>query len=176
MAKAAIVVATVVLISTSATAEMQKLSEVSWWAAYGGVNDEGRFSCAMVSTTPDGRGAKLVIEHHKDSSVFLVRMLKPTWTVERGARKNVMLQFGYGRTWNLNAVGSGTELRAALPLTDLQTFLSGFQSAGRIDVTFIGGTETPWELATGGGGIVEPDFIKCIRMSIPTKPNAPTQP
>jgi len=155
---------------------MQKLSEVSWWAAYGGINDEGAFACAMVTTTPNGIDGKLVIEHVKGANVFLVRILKPSWTIERGAEKNVTLQFGYGRLWQLSAIGSGTELRAALPLRDFDLFMSGFQSAGRIDVTFIGGTEPPWQLATGGGGIVEPDFIKCIRMSMPVAHTPPTQP
>ncbi len=165
-----------VSLATNVQAEMQKLSEVSWWAAYGGSNKEGAFTCAMVTTTPDSRGGKLVIEHVKGADVFLVRMLKPTWTIEKGAHKKVALQFGYGRIWQLSAMGSGTELRAAIPLRNLEAFMSGFQSAGRIDVTFVGGTETPWQLATGGGGLVEPDFIKCIRMSMPVTPTPPTQP
>jgi hypothetical protein len=171
-----VAVVAAVFLSTYAEAEMQKLSEVSWWTAYGGINDDGTFTCAMVTTTPGGRGGKLVIEHVKGADVFLVRMLKPSWTIEKGARKSVALQFGYGRIWELPAIGSGIELRAAIPLQNFDAFMSGFQRAGRIDVTFIGGTEAPWELATGGGGFVEPDFIKCIRMSIPVKPEPPTQP
>jgi len=166
----------VLLLLTNAQAEMQKLSETSYWAAYGGINDDGAFTCAMVSPATDGNGGKLVIEHAKGADAFLVRIVKPSWTIEKGARKNVALQFGFGRIWHLSAIGSGTELRAAIPLQDLSTFLSGFQSAGRIDVTFIGGTEPPWQFATGGGGIVEPYFIKCIRMSIPVSPAPPTQP
>ncbi len=159
-----------------AGAEMQKLNEVAWWAAYGGINDEGAFTCAMVTTTPDGRGAKFVIEHRKGSNTLLVRFLKPTWVVPRGARKQVVVQFGYNQPWSVVAIGFGNELRGGIPLRDADAFLSGFQSAGRIEVTFIGGTETPWELATGGGGFVEADFRKCIRMSIPVQQRPPTQP
>ena len=35
---------------------------------------------------------------------------------------------------------------------------------------------TRWEFATGGGGIVEPDFAKCILAQNPRKPPPPTQP
>jgi hypothetical protein len=131
----------------------------------------------MVTVTPDGRDGKFVIEYVKGKNVFLVRMLKPTWTVPKGSRKQVALRFGYGRIWNIDAIGEGVELRGALPLRDLDAFLSGFQSSGSIDITFVGGTEPPWNLATGGGGFVELDFLRCLRMTIPTGPTAPaTQP
>lgn len=163
-------------VSTQASAEMQKLNEVAWWAAYGGVNDEGAFTCAMVTTAPDGRGGKFVIEHRNGTDALLVRFLKPTWQIPKGEQKRVVLQFGYNPPWKVGVIGDGSELRGVIPLTDAGAFLSGFQSAGRIDVTFIGGTETPWELATGGGGYVEDDFLKCMRMSLPVKQPAPTQP
>jgi hypothetical protein len=155
---------------------MQKLNEVGWWAAYAGINDEGTFTCAMVTSTPDGREGKFVLEHRKDSDVLLVRFLKPTWTIPKGDEKQVVLQFGYNQPWKVATVGSGNELRGALPLRDVDAFLSGFQKAGRIDVTFVGGTETPWQIATGGGGFVEADFRKCVQMSIPKQSKSPTQP
>ena len=159
MKQVSVVVAAMVALSSAAQAEIQKLSEVAWWAAHGGIREDGAFICAMVTSTPDGRDGKFVIEYIKGTNVFLLRMLKPTWAIPKMSRKQVALRFGYGPIWNIDAVGDGAELRGALPLRELERFLSGFQSSGRIDITFIGGTETPWSLATGGGGFVETDFL-----------------
>jgi hypothetical protein len=163
-------------LSSAALAKIEKLSEVAWWAAHGGLREDGAFVCAMVTSTPDGRDGKLVIEYVKGTDVFRIRMLKPTWAIPQGSQKRVSLRFGYGQIWNIDTIGSATELTGVLPLRNLEEFLSGFQSAGRIDLTFIGGSETPWSLATGGGGIVAGDFLRCIRMSVPVKPPVPTQP
>jgi hypothetical protein len=164
-------------LTVSGHAEMQKLEEVAWWAAYGGFDADDRFKCALVTATPDGRDGKFVIEHWKDHDQLLLRFIKPSWMIEEGARKKLTLQFGYGRIWNLEAVGWKQEVRVNIPLSNADAFLSGFHSAGRIDVVFLGGTETSWQLATGGGGLIMPAFIKCIRMTGPAaNPGPATQP
>jgi hypothetical protein len=160
-----------------AHAEMQKLAEVTWWAAYGGVADNGVFTCAMLTSTPDGRGGQFIIEHRAGGDALLLRFLKPTWAIEPGSKKQFNLRFGYyGPLWEVSAIGEGAEVRGGIPVGDAEKFLSGFQGAGRIDVEFIGGTETPWELTTSGGGFVLPDFLKCIRMQVPVEASPPTQP
>jgi hypothetical protein len=169
------VVAAIVL-STPAWAGMEKLSEVDWWAAHGGAREDGAHVCALVTVTPDGRGGKLVIEHVSGSNNFLIRLLKPDWSIPTGQKSRITLQFGYNKGQSVAAVGSEHELRIQMPLENLDAFLSGFRSAGRLDVVFLNGNETAWSLAAGGEGFVEPDFIKCIKMAIPAKPKPATQP
>jgi hypothetical protein len=165
------------LFYADARCEVQKLSEQSWWSAYGGVRDDGLFTCALVTATPDGRGGKFVIEHLSGTETLSIRMVKPTWTVPKGKFIDVIVQFGFlPARWNIRMYGRGHEFQGEVPGSKASEFMSGFRGSGRIDVTFPGGTETPWSLATGGEGIVEPDFAKCLRMNIRPSPASPTQP
>ena len=59
-------------LSSAALAKIEKLSEVAWWAAHGGLREDGAFVCAMVTSTPDGRDGKLVIEYVKGTDVFRI--------------------------------------------------------------------------------------------------------
>lgn len=164
------------IIKVHSPSGMQKLSEVAWWSAHGGTQDDGSLTCGVVTVTPEGQDRKFVIEHVKGSDGFTLRLLKPTWAIPAGTKSQITVQFGYGRIWTFVAVGSATELRGRLPKSDVEAFMSGFQGAGSITIEFPRGNEQPWSLATGGYGFVEPDFIRCIKMFNPPKPVPPSQP
>jgi len=161
---------------SGAQAEVQKLAEAGWWAVHGGIRDDGAFTCALVTATPDGRGGQFIIEHLHGTNSLFIRMLKPSWTMPRGKSFIVTIQFGFLPPKNVEMLGSGTELRAELPWSQASEFMRQFQGSGRIDVTFNGGTESPWSLATGGEGIVEPYFVKCLNMTVQRPASPPTQP
>jgi hypothetical protein len=52
-----------ILLTSTSHAALEQLSKVALWAAYGGIESDGSFKCAMVTATPDGRGGQFIIEY-----------------------------------------------------------------------------------------------------------------
>jgi hypothetical protein len=168
--------AAIVSIATvgGAYAEVVEIAKQGWWGVSGGQREDGAFVCAMVSPSPTVEGAKIVLEYTKGARNLVVRLLKPTWTIPMGKRVSVILQFGFNAPFSLNMTGGAVELRGEV--YQYEHFMAGFQSAGRIDVTFPSGSEPLWQFSTAGAGIVEPQFRNCVAMQNPVKASPPTQP
>src|ERR1700719_1680065 len=148
-------------LGSAALAEVKKIAEVSWWSVFKGTREDGTPFCAMVSRAPYGSG-NIVIEYFKGAPSYGIVLNKPTWAIPDGTRGSVVVRFGYGQAWTIATAGSGAKIGGEISMHNIDAFMSGFQSSGRIDVTFTAGNEPPWEFATGGGGIVESDFENCI--------------
>ncbi|HJU10451.1 MAG TPA: hypothetical protein VJ728_06230 [Candidatus Binataceae bacterium] len=164
------------VIVSPAIAGIEKLSEVAWWAAYGGTREDGAFVCAMVTVTPENQDRKFIIEHVVGTKALTIRLLKSTWTIPAGTSTEFTVKFGYVKAVPLVAMGEGAEMKSLFPLAQASSFLSGFRSTASLEIDFQRGNEPPWSLSTGGEGFVEPDFIKCIKMNAPQATHPPTQP
>lgn len=163
------------LLCGTTLADFKKIAEASWWSVIEGIRNDGTPFCAMISRTPYGTG-NIVIAYTKGASSYEIILTKHDWAIPDGTRGSVVIRFGYRPPWKIATIASGRKLRGEIPMQNIDVFMSGFQAAGRIDVTFTAGNEPPWEFATGGGGIIEPDFAKCIFAQNPRKPPPPTQP
>jgi hypothetical protein len=164
-----------IFLGASARAELKKIAGVSWWSVYSSTRPDGTPGCAMISRTPYGIG-NMSIEYTKGAPTYELILAKPGWAVPKGTRGTIVMQFGYQPPFTFQTIGSGAKLRSEISMQQINAFLSGFNGAGRIDVTFTAGNEPRWEFATGGGGIVLPDFANCVHALNPRKPSPPTQP
>jgi hypothetical protein len=158
-------------------ADVVELAKVAWWAAHSGFNQDGRHVCALGTEATNVRGGQFVVEHLADSPHVNVRMVKPSWAIPQGTKATVGFAFGYGAPQNVPVIGAGTELRAEFTSQGALAFLAGFRSTNSLTISFNSGNEMPWTLTGAGEGVVEPNFLSCIRSQVPAKPAPPpTQP
>lgn len=164
----------VALIAFPASADVQKLYESGAWAAFAGTNDQGKFTCALMTAGPDA--GRFLIEYEAGQQHVFLRMLKPSWRIPRGTTRNIIVSSTMRIVYSVPAQGDETELRGYFEPRNLGGLFSALQTAIPLNIQFIGGTEPDWSLATDGFYFVQPYFESCLKMPSVTPPTAPTQP
>lgn len=142
---------------------MKQIAQSDYWAAYAGIGEGGKWTCAMVSGTANGSGAQIVIEHQPGSPGVLIRAIDPLQIVGQVFKSRLHIALPMQPARSLEAASSGRETRTQFPASQLPQFLGAIAATQDFQITADKEPGRPWFISTIGLSEVVPPFNDCVR-------------
>ncbi|HEY0183978.1 MAG TPA: hypothetical protein VGC09_14315 [Rhodopila sp.] len=151
-----------IVLSEPAKAEMRTYYHVGAWDAFSGRNDQGGAVCGVGNTNPaDNRRLSIRFDIGGTETVFSAS--KPEWSIPDNTRIRVVMQVGLNTPWTEQATGHGHEIEWPMDRMAFQSFDAQFRGATSMTLTFPDGNEPPWTVPLTGSSAISDTFGRCVR-------------
>ena len=149
--------------ASSAHAEMKVVARASAWSASAGTSsDLGKPMC-MMTTHSDIRSfhIKWVV-----GSDLFIHVSKDNWKVPVGVEMPLVIRFDQETPFKVTAKGMADHPRFVEikidDAADARRLLDQLRTAGKLSVSFPGGSEREWALSMDGSDTIARKFTECV--------------
>ncbi len=161
----ALVLLLTLALAASAHASVRTFARAGTWQAFGGTANNGTPLCGMSSR---GNGLWFGVKYFKGNNGFTIQLSSKRWTLKRGVKVNVSMQFDNQAPWSASATGfhmtnGNAALEFSVPRNKLGLWLREFRNAATLVVGFPNQKSiSDWRVGLSGTTTVSAYMISCI--------------